>query len=282
MCFGRLSHDLYGKPTHFLMEMIQNADDNTYKDTTTPTLNLTYRPGSLRVDCNELGFSERHVRAICNIGTSTKTGLGNATRYIGEKGIGFKSVFKVAKVVYISSGHFSFKFDKSEKLGLVAPIWCKFPQRPLQGYTSFLLELAEDCDETQIVKEIRELDAKILIFLRQLRHIVIDIQGPDGLRVSRKLEREDESAKGALFTTLRENDESSRFIIIRHTVKNLPREEKRPGCSQSELLLAFLALDPDKEAALRTQSVYAFLPVYDCGLKVRRKIAPFLFSYILV
>ncbi|KAM5385312.1 hypothetical protein ACJZ2D_000953 [Fusarium nematophilum] len=80
-----------------LLELIQNAEDNTY-DCATPSLSFTYKRGSLRVDCNEIGFSDSNVRAICKIGESTKAGLGRSARYIGEKGIGFKSVFKVASV----------------------------------------------------------------------------------------------------------------------------------------------------------------------------------------
>ncbi|KAK4448413.1 hypothetical protein QBC34DRAFT_495382 [Podospora aff. communis PSN243] len=224
-----LSRDLYGKPTHFLMEMIQNADDNTY-NADAPTLKITYRPGALRVDCNEIGFSQENVEAICNIGQSTKTGLGKATRYIGEKGIGFKSVFKVAKVVYIKSGYFSFKFR-------------------------------------QIIMELRELDAKMLMFLRQLRRIQIDIGAPRCGSILRNLERHDKVVEGALQVTLLDDSQSATFIVIKHSVGNMPEEEKRPSCTETELLLAFPAIDPATFAPLKNQSVYAFLPIRDCGLK---------------
>jgi hypothetical protein len=46
--------------------------------------------GALYVFNNELGFREEHVRAVCNVGNSTKKGKG-AQGYIGEKGIGFKA-----------------------------------------------------------------------------------------------------------------------------------------------------------------------------------------------
>ena len=47
------------------------------------------------VDCNEDGFTRENVEAICNVGASTKT-RNNSQYYIGEKSIGFKSVFMVA------------------------------------------------------------------------------------------------------------------------------------------------------------------------------------------
>lgn len=109
------------KPTHFLLELIQNADDNKYEGLS-PTLDITYSNRTLRIDCNEIGFGRRNVETICSVGASIKAGLGNSTRYIGEKGIGFKSVFKVAHTVWIKSSHYSFKFDRREKLGMIAPI----------------------------------------------------------------------------------------------------------------------------------------------------------------
>jgi hypothetical protein len=40
----RLSVDLYSKETHFVLELIQNADDNQYQDGASPTLTLTIEP----------------------------------------------------------------------------------------------------------------------------------------------------------------------------------------------------------------------------------------------
>lgn len=103
-----------------MLELIQNADDNTY-DGVCPTLRFTYRPGSLRIDCNEIGFTAENVEAICAISQSTKSGKTGHGEFIGEKGIGFKSVFKAAYVVWISSNDFTLKFDKTKSLGMVTP-----------------------------------------------------------------------------------------------------------------------------------------------------------------
>ncbi|KAE9371829.1 hypothetical protein N431DRAFT_559247 [Stipitochalara longipes BDJ] len=126
-----LSEQLYQSSTHFLLELIQNADDNLYASNMQPSVHFTYSNGSLRVDCNEVGFSPRNVEALCRVGQSTKKCGENATRYVGEKGIGFKSVFKAADVVWISSGPCSFKFDKNKQLGIIAPIWDAFPVETL-------------------------------------------------------------------------------------------------------------------------------------------------------
>ncbi|KAH6898099.1 hypothetical protein B0T10DRAFT_535063 [Thelonectria olida] len=81
---------------------------------------------------------------------STKAGVHGSAECIGEKGIGFKSVFKVASVVYISSGNFSFKFDSSEPIGMIAPIWSHFPEPTSRGLTSFYLVLSGGQQEENI------------------------------------------------------------------------------------------------------------------------------------
>lgn len=77
----RLSDELYSKSTHFLLEFIQNADDNSYKWGVTPSLRLKLEDGRITIQCNELGFTEANVKAICRIGASTKKGKQG---YIGK------------------------------------------------------------------------------------------------------------------------------------------------------------------------------------------------------
>ncbi|KAK5113328.1 hypothetical protein LTR85_010945 [Meristemomyces frigidus] len=115
-----LRNDLYDSDTQFLLELLQNADDNQY-DCACPTLKFTYEPGSLRVDCNEVGFSRANVDAICAVGRSTKHGRDSSTGFTGEKSIGFKSVFKVADEVWISSREYHFKLEQKKEFGMMSP-----------------------------------------------------------------------------------------------------------------------------------------------------------------
>lgn len=84
MTFCSLSEDLYSKDSHFILELVQNADDNTYNSNVTPTLEVTLdlTENELVVACNETGFNEDQVRAICKIGASTKK---LQQGYIGER-----------------------------------------------------------------------------------------------------------------------------------------------------------------------------------------------------
>ncbi|GLE01341.1 hypothetical protein PINS_up010171 [Pythium insidiosum] len=97
----RLSDELYSEKTHFMLELLQNADDNVYADGVTPRAEFVLRPSSSSatddeiVFCNnEVGFSRANIQAICDVGASTKS--AQSSRSIGKKGIGFKSVFKVS------------------------------------------------------------------------------------------------------------------------------------------------------------------------------------------
>ncbi|KAM5358865.1 hypothetical protein ACJZ2D_014924 [Fusarium nematophilum] len=155
---GILSDQLYQKSTHFLLELIQNADDNTF-ESSIPTLNIEFKDRCLFFSCNEVGFTRSNVEAICNIGLSTKSGSVDASQFTGEKGIGFKSVFKVADVAWIRSGKYSFKFDRSEKLGMITPIWADPPFETTPGFTSIVLSLSKSCAVDDLIRGIKQIDA---------------------------------------------------------------------------------------------------------------------------
>ena len=78
-----LSEDLYAKDTHFLLEFIQNADDNTYDENVSPlaAFSLDSDHRRLTIHCNEHGFSAQDIEAICSVGKSTKK---NKVGYIGK------------------------------------------------------------------------------------------------------------------------------------------------------------------------------------------------------
>lgn len=126
------------------------------------------------IDCNEVGFLKKNVKAICSIGQSAKKAADRTKGYIGEKGIGFKSVFKVADIVYISSGTFQFKLDRQKTLGMIAPILEAFPQEQRrQDETQILLKLKGEAELNNINKELDDVQPQLLIFLRKLTKLRI-------------------------------------------------------------------------------------------------------------
>ena len=70
----------------------------------------------------QVGFSKVNVKALCDVGKSTKQ---HKVGYIGQKGIGFKSVFKVTDAAEIHSKGFHISFDlvQHRALGYILPTW---------------------------------------------------------------------------------------------------------------------------------------------------------------
>ncbi|KAJ6676432.1 ATP/DNA BINDING PROTEIN-RELATED [Salix viminalis] len=130
-----LSAELYAKDVHFLMELIQNAEDNEYLEEVDPSLEFvitsrditnTGAPATLLMFNNEKGFSAKNIESICSVGNSTKKG-NRKLGYIGEKGIGFKSVFLIASQPYIFSNGYQIRFNEKPcphcNLGYIVPEW---------------------------------------------------------------------------------------------------------------------------------------------------------------
>jgi hypothetical protein len=178
-----LSINLYKKEFHFIMELIQNAEDNKYEKGTEPFLRFILSENKLIIQNNEVGFNEENVRALCDVRKSTKKKVDG---YVGEKGIGFKSVFKVSKSPEIHSNGYHFRFHTS-----------KSKKKALLGY--ILPELIEDISEeidsnlTNIVlpfpkknyskfsEQLSDIQPDLLLFLKKLKTIQIidEVEGTE-------------------------------------------------------------------------------------------------------
>jgi hypothetical protein len=67
-----ISSDLYSEDVHFVMELVQNADDNQYDDGVCPSLLIELKESEIVVHNNERGFEEANIFAVCSVGDSTK------------------------------------------------------------------------------------------------------------------------------------------------------------------------------------------------------------------
>ncbi|CAK7336787.1 unnamed protein product [Dovyalis caffra] len=190
-----LSAELYAKDVHFLMELIQNAEDNEYLEGVEPSLEFvitsrditnTGAPATLLMFNNEKGFSAKNIESICNVGNSTKK--GNRKRgYIGEKGIGFKSVFLIAAQPYIFSNGYQIRFNEKPcphcNLGYIVPEWVdESPSlsdiKQIYGSASTLptttLILPLKPDKVNPVKQqLSSIHPEILLFLSKIKRLSI-------------------------------------------------------------------------------------------------------------
>lgn len=268
-----LSDQLYTKPTHFLLELIQNADDNTFPSRSMPRLHLTlYQEdgkGIFRSDCNEVGFTFQQLDALTQIGKSTKKAADGRKGYIGEKGIGFKSVFKVADLVRVASGCYEFKFNRRKTIGMMLPIPSNFPPGDrVKDHTQIMLHLKRKEDYKQIGDDLRRLESQTLLFLRNLEQLDVTIEDECTMY---KLFTEDWSPKfGGEVATVSEDKrqriETMKYMIERHTVEDLPLDPRRNAVTTSEVVVAFPVKD-QTTPIVESQQVFAFLPVQTYGFK---------------
>ena len=105
---------LYSERTHFIFELIQNAEDAGATD-------LTFALFADRLEVSHDGrdFTVADVRAICGVGQGTKA---DDLTQIGEFGIGFKAVYAYTDSPQIHSGAENFRIEKYVRPGAVAPL----------------------------------------------------------------------------------------------------------------------------------------------------------------
>lgn len=101
--FDSILAGVYSDPSHFIYEILQNAEDAGAKTITFNLLN-----DRLEVFHNGKDFDFKDVDGITGIGISTKKDDVNK---IGKFGVGFKSVFAITKTPEIYSGKYNFKIE---------------------------------------------------------------------------------------------------------------------------------------------------------------------------
>ncbi|MGH3285394.1 MAG: sacsin N-terminal ATP-binding-like domain-containing protein, partial [Streptosporangiaceae bacterium] len=94
---------LYSERTHFIFELIQNAEDAGATE-------LAFELSEDRLELRHDGrpFTEADVRGVCGVGQSDKAGDLTA---IGKFGIGFKSVYAYTRTPRIYSGGEAFRIE---------------------------------------------------------------------------------------------------------------------------------------------------------------------------
>ncbi|WP_022759094.1 sacsin N-terminal ATP-binding-like domain-containing protein [Butyrivibrio fibrisolvens] len=151
----------------FLSEILQNADDCEYEKNTIPKFVVRFSDDRLIVSYNEKGFTKDNVRAITAFGESTKKMLLNGEdKAIGEKGVGFKSVFGVAKSVDIHSNGFDFRLTNEKPT-----IPEKSEKKTVFTGTTMIYELKNPREVRQLFNENHIL--KLCLCLRKIRELEV-------------------------------------------------------------------------------------------------------------
>ena len=169
---GRLAAGLYDDRTHFIFELLQNAEDALgRRGEWLGSRKVAFSLNQTRLTLSHFGkpFDEADVRSVCDIAESTKS----ETSSIGRFGLGFKSVYTVTDLPEIHSGDEDFAIENYV-----------FPKRTAR--------LARAADETQIILPLKSDDTSIaqdittgfrhlgpgaLLFLRHINEISWSVEG---------------------------------------------------------------------------------------------------------
>ncbi|TVU25271.1 hypothetical protein EJB05_27763, partial [Eragrostis curvula] len=294
-----LSQELYSKDVHFLMELVQNAEDNEYPSGVAPSLEFlitskditgTGASSTLLIFNNEKGFSSSNVDSICRVGRSTKKG-NRHHGYIGEKGIGFKSVFLISNQPYIFSNGYQIKFNEKPcvecNIGYIVPEWVESTPslsdiKDLYGCSEVLptttIILPLKCEKVDAVKkQLSSLHPEMLLFLSKIRKLSVREDNCDpksstvsDISISSELDYEMRRNMHAESYTLHlsaeesgKGEEECGYYMWRQKfpVKPENRVDKRAEIDEWVITLAFPLIGQRlSRGKQRSPGVYAFLP----------------------
>ncbi|MBN2423550.1 MAG: DUF3883 domain-containing protein [Calditrichaceae bacterium] len=167
--FDSILAGIYNDPSHFIYEILQNAED---ANATEISFNLFN--DSLEIEHNGKKFDFKDVDGITGIGISTKRDDINS---IGKFGVGFKSVFAITQTPVIHSGDFHFEIKDFVIPSLIDN----------NGITETLIVLpfnhpSRTKDEVfEIVgKKLESIGLKTLLFLKNVKEIKWQTPGKNG------------------------------------------------------------------------------------------------------
>ena len=153
---------LYSDRTHFIEELIQNADDATATE-----MSFELFADRLEVSHDGRPFTEADVRAICGVARSDKA--DDLTK-IGKFGIGFKSVYAYTRSPRIYSGDESFRIESYVRPAAIDPL------PGLAAATRFIFPfdletVPPETAVTEITAALTALPPTTLLFLRHIKAI---------------------------------------------------------------------------------------------------------------
>ncbi|KAI3716435.1 hypothetical protein L1987_67312 [Smallanthus sonchifolius] len=274
-----LSQELYSQDSHFLLELVQNADDNVYPCDVEPTLTFILQEKGVIVLNNELGFSVENIKALCDVGSSTKK--EPSAGYIGKKGIGFKSVFRVTDAPEIHSNGFHIKFDICDgQIGFVLPtvvppcdvnLFGKLvsmdndPMDEKLWNTCIVLPFRSSKNESFSVKNLismfSDLHPSLLLFLHRLECIKFRNLINDSFIIMRK------EVVGDNIVNVSLGKEKMTWFV---KSSKLQADHIRHDVQTTEISMALMLEDINNGnyiPKLEHQPVFAFLPLRNYGLK---------------
>ncbi len=234
---GKLAAGLYDDRTHFIFELLQNAEDALgRRGDWRGSRKVSFTLNSTRLTLSHFGkpFDEADVRSVCDIAESTKNESS-----IGRFGLGFKSVYTVTDLPEIHSGDEDFAIENYV-----------FPKR--------MARLARAADETQIVLPLKPEDTSAAQDITAgFRHL-----GPGALLFLRHIDEINWSVEGgASGFYLRNSPETLGPNVQRITV--IGNEDDRSEVDQNWLVFHRDVISAEQQKIGRVEIAFSLIAVKD-------------------
>jgi hypothetical protein len=251
---------LYSERTHFIFELIQNAEDAGATE-------LAFELFEDRLELRHDGrpFTEADVRGVCGIGQSGKS--GDLTS-IGQFGIGFKSVYAYTRTPRIHSGDEHFRIEN-----FVRPVAEPAVAGPL-AETLFVFPFDHDAVPAavaarEIAAALCALEPRILLFLRNIERLRTCGSGMEGSVVERSVA---ERPGASRHVTVARNGRREQWLAWPRPVKDHPGqrvevafrlEGERVAAVASSPLTVFFPTEKETFLGFLIQGPYRTTPARD-------------------
>lgn len=176
-----LGEKLYGDRSHFIYELLQNAEDAlSLRRQSEPggkfSGDVTFRLCKDHLEVSHFGklFDEEDVRAICGVLGDTKN---ERLDQIGTFGIGFKSVYAFTWSPVVHSGDEHFVIEQSDRPRAVSPRQLEDPTQTLFYFPFDHPDFSAECAFDLIQDKLKSLGPRSLLFLNHVKNIAWIIQG---------------------------------------------------------------------------------------------------------
>jgi hypothetical protein len=280
---------------HFVLELIQNADDNIYANLIKPSLIFLIEKDKITLFNNELGFKQTHINAICDVKASTKS---NHVGYIGRKGIGFKSVFTVTNEPEIHSNNYHVKFDikKNGHIGYILPNWIE-TNSTLNSLTKFVsnrLDKLKNFDQNLIqigslntcihlplksesemqrhkssllTNNFQDIKSYLLLFLNRLKYLILLTKEETKIFFRNDLNENLIELQSISIDSL----VKQKWLLVKQSLTVTDNLKPDKSVEITDLCLAFPIYDEKEEESrilkLDRMDVFAYLPLRSFGFK---------------
>ena len=219
---------IHSDPTHFIYELIQNADDAEAKK-----IHFEIKDEEIRVSHDGKPFTIEDIESITGSGNSTKKDKDNK---IGKFGIGFKSVFVVTTKPKIHSGKFNFEIED-----YIIPRELKSQKN---DETIFVLPLDKETPASEIIEKINQFAQESLLFLNDVEEIKFSSAGKDHTYRAKELSSSRRSISS-------QDGETTYLFFKGDKVKiayQIEKEEEKEKITSKESNKLFVFFPTDKEA----------------------------------